>query len=257
MADVADNWIVADSEDEDALRSLQIADQSNLLSGTPFSTGPENILQPPTLQIASFITSQAQTPRRGREPLDTSSASAISASTLASDSIRPPTTPSAVSDLIEDVDPVFSIADRVKTRTRKTQVKKATYVPVNDDPPRKRSLNKTPSILSRATLWFFLHRKSQRFPQVSFTTLCLPSSIPALPDLSSPPSYPPEMTRKRKKVSPFQSEVHGEEIDVDVPDTSSSSIIAPLFSVQLSPVVPVTIRDSSYSHPYFCLVEQK
>ncbi|KAG1861073.1 hypothetical protein C8R48DRAFT_834397 [Suillus tomentosus] len=136
----------------------------------------------PTIQIASFITSQAQTPRRGREPLDTSnvspftpppghqdseppntspslprgagtpvpkskprphpvlrksrttsSASAISASALASDSIRPPTTPSAVSDLIEEVDPVFSIADRAKTRTRKTQVKKPTYVPVNHD----------------------------------------------------------------------------------------------------------------------------
>ncbi|KAG2107480.1 uncharacterized protein F5147DRAFT_653338 [Suillus discolor] len=47
------------------------------------------------------------------------------------------------------------------------------------------------------------------------------------------------ITRKRKKVSPRQSEVHGEEMDVDIPDTLSSSIIAPpLFSAQLSPIVP-------------------
>jgi hypothetical protein len=45
MADVAHDWIVADSEDEDASRPLQIADQSGLLSGNTFSTGPEKILQ--------------------------------------------------------------------------------------------------------------------------------------------------------------------------------------------------------------------
>ncbi|KAG1883679.1 hypothetical protein F4604DRAFT_1677423 [Suillus subluteus] len=35
----------------------------------------------------------------------------------------------------------------------------------------------------------------------------------------------------------LESEVHGKEIDVDVPDTSSSSMITPLLFVQLSPVV--------------------
>ncbi|KAG1861059.1 hypothetical protein C8R48DRAFT_242213 [Suillus tomentosus] len=354
MADVTDSWIVADSEDEDALRPLQIADHSGLLSGTPLSTGPENILQPSTIQTASFITSQAQTPQRGREPLDTSnvslftpppgyqdseppntspllprgagspvpkskprprpvprksrttstiyddfikddelrssgslicSASAIQSSTLAADSIRPPTTPSAVSDLIEDVDPVFSIADRAKTRTRKTQVKKPTYVPVNHDvieltsdsdldelslkPPRKRQKSQDKPVKPKPRPRPKPKPKARTSPslkvpeesivdtqpsnvvvlpapqglalpsQLSFTTSRLPSSIPALPDLSSPPSSPPQITRKRKKVSPLQSEVYGEEMDIDVPDTSSSSIIAPpLFSAPLSPVVP-------------------
>ncbi|KAG1798110.1 uncharacterized protein HD556DRAFT_1525698 [Suillus plorans] len=352
MADVADDWIVADSEDEDALRPLQIADQSGLLSGAPFSTGPENI-QPSTIQTASFITSQAQTPQRGREPLDTSnvslftpppgyqdseppnpspslprgagtpvpkskprprpmprksrttttiyddfikddelrssgslidSASVIPASTLAADSIRPPTTPSAVSDLIEEVDPAFSIADRAKTRTRKTQVKKPTYVPVNHDvieltsdsdldelslkPPRKRQKSQDKPVKPKPKPRPKPKPKARTSPllkvpeqsivdtqpsnvvvlpaphepvlpsQLSSTTSRLPSSIPALPDLSSPPSSPPQITRKRKKVSPLQSEVHGEKMDVDVADTSSSSIIAPpLFSAQLSPVV--------------------
>jgi hypothetical protein len=45
MIDVTDDWIIADSEDEDALRPLQIADHSGLLSGSPFSTRPEKILQ--------------------------------------------------------------------------------------------------------------------------------------------------------------------------------------------------------------------
>ncbi|KAG1838829.1 hypothetical protein C8R48DRAFT_766153, partial [Suillus tomentosus] len=72
MADVTDDWIVADSEDEDALRPL---DQSGLLSGTPFSTGPEKILQSSKIQTASFIASQAQTPQRGCEPLDTNNVS--------------------------------------------------------------------------------------------------------------------------------------------------------------------------------------
>jgi hypothetical protein len=45
MTEVTDDWIVADSEDEDASRPLQMADHSGLLSGSPFSTGPEKILQ--------------------------------------------------------------------------------------------------------------------------------------------------------------------------------------------------------------------
>jgi hypothetical protein len=59
--------------------------------------------------------------------------SAASASTLSVNSIRPLTIPSVVSDLIEEVDPAYSIADRAKTHTWKTQVKKPTYVPVNHD----------------------------------------------------------------------------------------------------------------------------
>ncbi|KAG2047090.1 hypothetical protein BDR06DRAFT_964396 [Suillus hirtellus] len=43
MVNVTDaDRIIVDSEDEDALRSLQIADRSGL---TPFYTGPEKILQ--------------------------------------------------------------------------------------------------------------------------------------------------------------------------------------------------------------------
>ncbi|KAG1861056.1 hypothetical protein C8R48DRAFT_834375 [Suillus tomentosus] len=196
MTDVTDDWIVADNEDEDDLRPLQIADQSSPLSGTPFLQARKTalgILQVPssTIHTASSITSQAQTPKRGREPLDTSNVSLFTphpgyqdsklpnpspllprgagtpvpkskprprpvprksratstiyddfikddelrsqSSTLAADSICPPTTSSAVPDLIEEVDPVFSIADRAKTRTQKTQVKKPTYVPVDHD----------------------------------------------------------------------------------------------------------------------------
>jgi hypothetical protein len=44
-ADVTDDWFVVDSEDEDASRPVEIADQSGLLSGNPFSTGSEKILQ--------------------------------------------------------------------------------------------------------------------------------------------------------------------------------------------------------------------
>ncbi|KAG1801178.1 hypothetical protein EV424DRAFT_1647888 [Suillus variegatus] len=171
---LTDNWIVADSEDEDALRPLQIADQSGLLSGTPFSTGPEKILQPSTIQTASNVSlftpppgyqdsekpypspllprgrgtpvpkskpRPRPVPQKSRTTSSASAISAISASTLASDSIRPPTTPSAVSDLIEEVDPVFSIADRAKTPTRKTQVKKPTYVP-----PQKRQKSQDKSV---------------------------------------------------------------------------------------------------------------
>jgi hypothetical protein len=47
------------------------------------------------------------------------------------------------------------------------------------------------------------------------------------------------MTRKRKRAPPLESEVHGEDMDVDVHTTLSPSITAPpLFSAQLSPVVP-------------------
>jgi hypothetical protein len=45
------------------------------------------------------------------------------------------------------------------------------------------------------------------------------------------------ITRKRKRVPPLESEVHGEEIDVNIPDASSSSMITSSFSAQLSPVV--------------------
>lgn len=45
MTEVTDDWIVADSEDEDTSRPVEIADQSGPLSGNPFSTGPEKILQ--------------------------------------------------------------------------------------------------------------------------------------------------------------------------------------------------------------------
>ncbi|KAG2129535.1 hypothetical protein BD769DRAFT_1667155 [Suillus cothurnatus] len=39
----------------------------------------------------------------------------------------------ASANLIEEVDPAYSIADRAKTHTWKTQVKKPTYAPVNHD----------------------------------------------------------------------------------------------------------------------------
>ncbi|KAG1775270.1 hypothetical protein EV702DRAFT_454154 [Suillus placidus] len=353
MADVTDDWIVADSEDEDAVRPLQIADQSGLLSGNPFSTGPEKILQPSLIQTASFITSQARTPQRGREPLDISnaslftppprykgsdppnaspslprgtgtpipkskprprpvprksrttstiyddfikddesrlsgsligSASAIPASTLAADSTHPPTTPSAVSELIEEVDPAFSIADRAKTRTRKTQVKKPTYVPVNHDvielssdsdldelslkPPQKRQKSQDKPVKPKPRPRPKPKPKVRTSPSAKVTEQIVvdtqpsdvvlpalqepalpsqllstvsrpPSSLPPLSDSSSLPSSPPVITRKRKRAPPLKSQVHDEEMDVDVPDASSSAIIAPpLFSALLSPVVP-------------------
>jgi len=37
----ASNWVVADSEDEEGFQPL--ADQSGLLSGDPFSSGPRGI----------------------------------------------------------------------------------------------------------------------------------------------------------------------------------------------------------------------
>ncbi|KAG1832338.1 hypothetical protein DFJ58DRAFT_736364, partial [Suillus subalutaceus] len=370
MADVSDDWIVADSEDEDSLRPLEIADQSGLLSGNSFSTGPEKILQRQEFfklhilylmltgydfaasltQTASFITSQARTPQRGREPLDISnvslftppagyqdsdppnaspllprgagtpvpkskprprpvprksrttstiyddfikddesrssgslisSASAIPASTLAADSIRPPTTSPAVSELIEEVDPAFSIADRAKTRTRKTQVKKPTYVSVNHDvieltsdsdldelslkPPRKRQKSQDKPVkpkpkpkpkarilpspkVTKQSIGDTQPSDDVVLPapqepalpsQLPPTTSRLPSSLPHSTDLSSPPSSPLVITRKRKRAPPLESEVHGEEIDVDVPNASSSSVITPPFSAQLSPVVPL------------------
>ncbi|KAG1755338.1 hypothetical protein EDB19DRAFT_398553 [Suillus lakei] len=202
MTDGTEDWIVADSEDEEGLGPLQIADQSGLLSGNSFSTGPAKIPEPSLIQTASFITSPTRTPQRERESLDISnaslftpppghpdldtphaspslrrgaatpvlkskprprpvprksrtmntiyddflnedasrssgslisSASAMPANTLAADSICPPTTPSVVLDLIEEVDPAFSIADRAKTRSRKTHAKKPTYVPIDND----------------------------------------------------------------------------------------------------------------------------
>ncbi|KAG2740710.1 hypothetical protein P692DRAFT_20840768 [Suillus brevipes Sb2] len=343
MTEVTDDWIVADSEDEDASRPLQMADHSGLLSGNPFSTGPEKILQPSLIQTASFITSQARTPERGRQPLDISnaslftpppgfqvsdppdpspslprgagtpvpkskprprpvprksrttstiyddfikddesrlligSASSIPASTLAADSIHPPTTPSAVSELIEEVDPAFSIADRAKTRTRKAQVKKPTYVPVEHDvieltsdsdldelslkPPRKRQKSQDKPVKpkprprpkpkpkartspsAKATEQAIIDTQPNEvpapLPSQPPTTSRLPPSLPHLPDLSSPPSSPPVTTRKRKRAPPLESEVHGEDMDVDVRTTSSPSITAPpLYSAQLSPVVP-------------------
>ncbi|KAG1810769.1 hypothetical protein EV424DRAFT_1646452 [Suillus variegatus] len=319
MNDVTDDWIVADSEDEDALRPLQIADQSGSpLSGTPFLQAQKTYYSRqqftllrslpvkhrlPSYQDSELPNPSPLLPRGAGTPVPKSkprphpvlrksrttstiydnfikddelrssgsligSASAIPASTLAADSIRPPTTPSAVSDLTEEVDPVFSIADRAKTRTRKTQVKKPTYVPVNHDvieltsdsdldelslkPPRKRQKSQdkpvkpkpkprpkpkpkartSPSLevpeesivdtQLRNTVVLPAPQEPALPSQSSFTTSRLPSPVPALPDLSSPPSSPPQIPRKRKKVSPLQSEVHGEEMDVDVPDTSSS-----------------------------------
>ncbi|KAG2070115.1 hypothetical protein BDR04DRAFT_1142961 [Suillus decipiens] len=353
MADVTDDWIVADSEDEDALQPLQISDQSNLLSENSFSVGPEKILQPSLIQTASLVTSQARTPQRGHEshdisnvslftpppgyqdsdPLNASpslprgagvpipksrprprpvprksrttstiyddfikddesgfsgsligSASVIPASAFTADSIRPPTTPSAVSELIEEVDPVFSIADRAKTRTRKTQVKKPTYAPANHDvieltsdsdfdelslkPPRKRQKSQDKPVRPKPRPKPKPKPKARTLPSPKFTEqdivdtqpsdivisasqepalpVQLPStmphllsSLPQLPDLSSPPSSPPVITGKRKRFPPLESEVPDGEMDVDVPDVSSSSIIAPpLVSAQLSPVVP-------------------
>lgn len=330
MTEVTDDWIVADSEDEDASRPLQMADHSGLLSGSPFSTGPEKILQPSLIQTASFITSQARTPERGRQPLDISNASlftpppgfqvsdppdpspslprgagtpvpkskprprpvprksrigfasSIPASTLAADSIHPPTTPSAVSELIEEVDPAFSIADRAKTRTRKAQVKKPTYVPVEHDvieltsdsdlnelslkPPRKRQKSQDKPVKpkprprpkpkpkartspsAKATEHAIVDTQPSEVPapqepslpsQLPSTTSRLSPSLPHLPDLSSPPSSPPVTTRKRKRAPPLESEVHDRDMDIDVRTTSSPSITAPpLFSAQLSPVVP-------------------
>ncbi|KAG1758506.1 hypothetical protein EDD22DRAFT_910347 [Suillus occidentalis] len=342
MTEVTDDWIVADSEDEDASRPLQMADHSGFLSGSPFSTGTEKILQPSLIQTASLINSQAQTPMRGRQLLDISnaslftpppglqvsdppdpspsfprgagtpvpkskprprpvprksrttstiyddfikddesrllvgSASSILASTLAADSIHPPTTPSAVSELTEEVDPAFSIADRAKTRTRKAQVKKPTYVSVKHDvieltsdsdldelslkPPRKRqkSQDKPVKPKPRPRPKAKPKARTSSSPKATEQTIvdtqpsevsaqqepALPSqlpsiisrlspSLPHLPDLSSPPSSPPVTTRKRKRAPPVESEVHGEDMDVDVRTTSSPSIAA-----QLPPVVP-------------------
>ncbi|KAG2136097.1 uncharacterized protein EDB93DRAFT_1254083 [Suillus bovinus] len=373
MSDIMNDWIVADSEDEDASRPLQIVDKNGLLNGTSVSTGPDKILQrqeffklcvlyrmltghgfaASLIQTASFITSQARTPQRGREPLDISdtslftpppgyqdynppnaspllprgtgtpvpkskprprpvprksrttstiyddfvrddesrsstsligSASAIPASILTTDSIHPPTTPSAISEAIEEVDPAFSIADRAKTRARKTQAKKPTYVPVSHDvieltsdsdldelslkPPRKRQKSQekpvkpkprpkprpkpkartspsSPKVAEQSTGdtqpsdFAFPSPAGPALPtQLSSTISRLPSFIPPLPDLSSPLSSP-EITRRRKTVSPFHSEVHGKEMDVDVPDASSSFVMPPpLSSAPLSPVVP-------------------
>ncbi|KAG2107445.1 uncharacterized protein F5147DRAFT_837372 [Suillus discolor] len=170
-------------------------------------------------------------------------------STLAADSIRPPTTPSAVSDLIEEVYPAFSIANRAKTRTRKTQVKKPTYEPVNHDvieltsdsdldelslkPPRKRQKSQDKPVKPKPKPRPKPKRKDIVFTeepalpsQLSFTTPPLPSSIPALPDLSSPPSSPPEITRKRKNISPLQSEVHGEEMSPILHESGDADIVA-------------------------------
>lgn len=41
MEDDTNDWVVADSEDEGGFQPL--ADQSGLLSGSPFSSGPERI----------------------------------------------------------------------------------------------------------------------------------------------------------------------------------------------------------------------
>ncbi|KAG2740107.1 hypothetical protein P692DRAFT_20822787 [Suillus brevipes Sb2] len=210
------------------------------------------------------------------------SASSIPASTLAADSIHPPTSPSAVSELIEEVDPAFSIADRAKTRTRKAQVKKPTYEPVEHDvieltsdsdldelslkPPRKRQKSQDKPVKpkprpkpkpkpkartspsAKATEQAIVDTQPSEVPapqesafpsQLPSTTSRLLPSLPHLPDLSSPPFSPPVTTRKRKRAPPLESEVHGEDMDVDVRTTSSPSITAPpLFSAQLSPVVP-------------------
>ncbi|KAG1810768.1 hypothetical protein EV424DRAFT_1571272 [Suillus variegatus] len=172
-----------------------------------------------------------------------------------------------------------------KTHTRKTQVKKPTYLPVNHDvieltsdsdlnelslkPPWKRQKSQDKPVKPKPRPRPKPKPKARTSPslkvpeqsiintqpsnivvlpapqepallsQLSYTTSCLPSSIPALLYLFSPPSSPPQIPRKRKKVSLLQSEVHGEEMDVDIPDTLSSSIIAPpLFFAPSSPIVP-------------------
>ncbi|KAG1905041.1 uncharacterized protein F5891DRAFT_1170585 [Suillus fuscotomentosus] len=295
MTDVTDDWIVADNEDEDDLRPLQIADQSSPLSGTPFLQARKTYYSRQQFTLLRSLPVKHRLPSEDaslsaqatktlnyqillryflvaleylyrslnrahvlcheNDELRSSgsligSASAIQSSALAADSIRPPTTPSAVSDLIDEVDPVFSIADRAKTRTRKTRVKKPTYVPVNHDvieltsdsdldelslkPPRKRQKSQdkpvkpkprprpkpkpqariSPSLKvpeesivdtqPRNTVVLPAPQEPVLPSQLSFTTSRLPSSIPALPDLSSPPSSPPQITHKRKKVSPLQ-----------------------------------------------------
>jgi len=178
---------------------------------------------------------------------------------------------------------VFSIADRAKTRTRKTQVKKPACVPVNHDvieltsdsdldelslkPPRKRQKSQDKPVKPKPRPKPKSKPKARTSPspkvveqsiadtqpsdvvlvpapqepalpsQPPPTAPYVPSSLAPLPDLSSPPSSPPVMTRKRKRVPLLESEVHGEEIDVDIPDASSSSMITSSFSAQLSPVV--------------------
>ncbi|KAG2123475.1 hypothetical protein DEU56DRAFT_863996 [Suillus clintonianus] len=352
MTEGTEDWIVADSEDEDGFQPLQIADQSNLLSGNPFSTGPEKIPDPSLIQTASFITSPARTPQRERTPdisnasLFTpppvyqhsppnaspllplgadalvpkskprprpvprksrttntiyddfliedasrssgsliSSASAIPSNTLAADSIRPPTTPSAVSEFIEEVNPTFSIADRAKTRSRKTQAKKPTYVPVDPNvielssdsdidelslrPPRKQQKSQDKPVKPKPRPKAKPKSKARKSPspkvaervsvdtrpsdlvtlpapqepvlssQLPSTASHLSLSFPPLPELSSPPSSPPVITRKRKRAPPLEPDLQGEDMDIDVPSGSSPSIVAPpLFSPQSPSVVP-------------------
>ncbi|KAG1733603.1 uncharacterized protein EDB91DRAFT_1299874 [Suillus paluster] len=190
-----------------------------------------------------------------------SSASAIPASTLAADSIRAPTTPSIVSELIEDVNPTFIISERAKTQ--KMQAKNPTYLPLAHDvielssdsdldeislkPPRKRHKSQDklvkpkpkPKPKSKA-------RKSpspklaERLPSMASH---LSSSLPPLPELSSSPSSPPVTTRKRKRAPPLEPDIQGEEMDVDVSHGSLSITEPPLFFAQSSPVV-LPIDDS-------------
>lgn len=70
-ADVTDDWFVANSEDEDALRPVEIADQSGLLPRRPET----RFLQARKGYYSvthSFITSQARNPQRGCQPVDIS-----------------------------------------------------------------------------------------------------------------------------------------------------------------------------------------
>ncbi|KAG1905119.1 uncharacterized protein F5891DRAFT_1010991 [Suillus fuscotomentosus] len=225
MADVTDDWIVADRQDEDALRPL---DQSGLLSETPFSIGPEKILQP-----------KHRLPSRGCEPLDTryQDSEPPSSSQLLPHGMgmpvpkskpRPRPVPTLAADnLIEEVNPM---------RTRKTQVKKPNYEPLTSDsnldelslkPPRKRQKSQDKPVEPKLRPRPKPKPKARTSPspkvpehsivdtkpsnivpalpsRLYFATSCLLSSIPVLPDLSSPPSSPPKITRKWKKVSPLQ-----------------------------------------------------
>ncbi|KAG0698506.1 hypothetical protein DFH29DRAFT_1002745 [Suillus ampliporus] len=354
MSDGTNDWIVADSEDEDGLQPLQVADQSGLLSGNPFSIVSAKNSQPSVIQTASLISSPARTPQRERDSLNISnaslftpppgyqdsdpphaspslprgmetsvpkpkprprpvprksrtmstiydnfvnedasrasgslisSASAIPASTVAADGIHHPTTPSTISEFIEDIDPTFSIADRAKTRSRKTQAKKPNYLPVAHDvieltsdsdldelslkPPRKRQKSqdkpvkpkpkpkpkpkskarKAPSpklaerVIADTESGNVVVLPAHQEPAVPFqlpsAALHLPSSLPPLPDLSSPPSSPPVMTRKRKRPPLLEPDAQGDGMDVDISHDWPPAIIEPpLFFAQSSSVVP-------------------
>ncbi|OAX42192.1 hypothetical protein K503DRAFT_711169 [Rhizopogon vinicolor AM-OR11-026] len=277
-------------------KESELTDTSPLLSRVAGTFAPKPKPRPRPIPRKSRTTSSVFDQFANEDTSRTSGSlisptSAFAASTSVRDSIHPPTTciVNASSEFIEDINPTLNIADRAKTRSRRTQARKPTYVPVDVDvieltsdsdadelslkPSRKRHKSqdepvkpkpkprpkpkpkskKLPSLKLAEPVGADTHSPETAAPPVpqehpfpSPTTVShLPSSLAPLPDLSSPPSSPFVINRKRKRALPLEPDVHAEDMNVDDPSGSLPSITEPPLFFAPSPSVVLPMDDSN------------